>query len=134
MGVQGDGAALAALVVGEEDEALVVDFLEQHDAGVGVAVFVHGGHVHGGGLVNLRVHGGIEPLAELFEGLVGAVGLGQRLFAVVLADVVQVQFVHGVCPWCDWRYCARIGERARMGPLPEGYLASRWKEVACMQT
>ena len=98
VGVQGDGTALAALIVGEEDEALVVDFLQQHDAGVGVAVFVDGGDVHGGGFMDLGMHGGIQPGAELFQRLAGAVGLGQFLPTVVLADVVQIQFAHGRSP------------------------------------
>jgi hypothetical protein len=65
---------LAAVVVGEEREAAVVERLEQHDSGGGNAIGCAGGEDHGIGFVELRHQGLIEPLPEERERIISGLG------------------------------------------------------------
>src|SRR5882724_6579017 len=67
-------SALAALVVGVEDESAVIHALEQHHPQRGHAVRPDGGQRHRVRLVRLLVGCGLEPLVELLEGVALLVG------------------------------------------------------------
>jgi hypothetical protein len=66
--------ALAAVVVGEEREAAVVECLEQHDTGGGNAIGRAGGEDHCIGFVELRHERLIEPLPEERERIISGLG------------------------------------------------------------
>lgn len=67
--IGGEFAALAAQVVGEEDEAVLVHAFEQDHAGGDLAVRRGGGEGHGVGLREAGANGGAEPLLELADGV-----------------------------------------------------------------
>ena len=71
LGVAGELAALLALRIGIENEAALVEALEQHHAGVGQAVGVDGGERHGGGIARLALGRLLEPGGEQLQRLVG---------------------------------------------------------------
>ena len=83
-------AAFAALIVGEKHKAPVVYLFQQQDAAVGPAGFIHRGHAHGGGLFGGGMDGFVQPFFKLRQRLIGAIGLGKLLFAVVFTDIVQI--------------------------------------------
>ena len=59
--------ALGAPGVGEEDEAALVQPLQQHHAGIGKAILVHGRQRHGVRIVGLGLAGLLQPLGEKTE-------------------------------------------------------------------
>jgi tRNA1Val (adenine37-N6)-methyltransferase len=93
-GVGGQLGALAAPVVGEEDEAPVVHALEEHGAGGRVAVGGGGGEGHGVGLVHLGAACLVEPAGELPEGIGMHLALVEGGQGIVAAQGGQV--VHGL--------------------------------------
>ena len=68
IGVAGNLAALAAVVIGKPDDAALVVALDQHHAGAGAQVAAHGGHGHGVGLGHFRGNGFFQPLVKLLQG------------------------------------------------------------------
>ncbi len=80
-------AALGALQVGEEDEAVGIDALEQHHPHVGHAGLVHRGQGHGVAVVGLGLMGRLQPGLEQRQGI-GLRQQGQRLGLADLSDVV----------------------------------------------
>src|SRR5699024_3624706 len=84
-----DLAALAAVVVGVEYEALGIHALEQDDARGRLAIRVNRGDRHGVGLADATLDGGIEPQAELVHRVVREIALDQFLQMVVLAQIAQ---------------------------------------------
>lgn len=82
-GVRGQFPALAAEVIGEEDEAVRIEAFEQDHAGGRVTIGGGGGEGHGVGLVDAGLQGFIEPAAELFDG-VGVDRGGIEGFALIL--------------------------------------------------
>ena len=97
---------LAALVVGVEDEAALVERLEQHDARRRAALRVDRGERHGRGLRHLRLERLGEPGVELLEGVGVDVGLVEALEGVVLAQVGDVHggFGRGAVPFSPRPY------------------------------
>lgn len=91
VGVGGDIVAFAAVVVGEEDEAAVLDAFEQHHAAGGAAVGGDGGQGHGIGQGQLGVDGVVDPAAGLFHRVRQQVRFGEAGGVVFLAYVF-----HGV--------------------------------------
>ena len=81
-----DLLALAAVVVGEPDDATLVISLDQHDARARAHVTCDGGHGHGVGFGHLTGDGLVQPLVELLE----RIALG-RFFAEFRALVALAQ-------------------------------------------
>ena len=73
VGIGGDMAGLAAIEIGEEDEALGIPVLEQDGAGRGASGVVDGGEDHGIGFEELSPFCLIEPGLELLEWVLGQV-------------------------------------------------------------
>ena len=68
IGVAGNLAALAAVVIGKPDDAALVKSLDQDHARAGAHVAAHGGHGHGVGLGHFRGNGFFQPLVKLLQG------------------------------------------------------------------
>ena len=90
VGVASQLLALAALVVGEPDDALRVTALDEHDARARAQVTAHGGQRHGVGFGQLCADGFAQPLVELLQ-RVGVRGVFVQLGALVaFAQVGEV--------------------------------------------
>ena len=72
--VFGEFLAFAALVVGVEVEATVVEAFEEDDAGGGDAALADGGEGHGVGFGELMLEGVVQPVVEEDEGIAGGGG------------------------------------------------------------
>ena len=99
VGVGGDVVAFAAVVVGEEDEAAVLDAFEQDHAAGGAAVGGDGGEGHGVGQGEVGVDGFVDPAAGLLDRVRQQVGVGEAGGVVFLAYVFHggpCWFVRGV--------------------------------------
>lgn len=130
--VEGEGGArvlcelarLARGVVGVEDEAAVVELLEEDDAGGGDARGGRGGEGHGLGLVDLALHGR-EPGAELVERARGDGGGGEVVGGDVLLVCEDLDLVRGLLEVGLWVHGvhlegAALGERARWARKERG--------------
>lgn len=82
-GISGEFPALAAEVVGEENEAVLIEAFQEDHTGGGVAVGGCRGEGHGVGLVDAGLKGLVEPETELFDG-VGVDGGGIEGLALIL--------------------------------------------------
>lgn len=84
--VLGEVAGLAGVVVGVEDEALLVEVLQQHRARAGPPLGVRGGDDHRVRLEEVGLGRGLlEPARELLDRGCGQVVLGEALGPVLLA-------------------------------------------------
>jgi len=72
--VFGEFLAFAALVVGVEVEAAVVEAFEEDDAGGGDAALADGGEGHGVGFGELMLEGVVQPVVEEDERIAGGGG------------------------------------------------------------
>src|SRR5690606_17025063 len=59
-----DVAALPALVIGEEDKALIIHGLQQHNTLTGLPLLVHCGNHHGIGIWQLHINRILHPAPE----------------------------------------------------------------------
>ena len=80
--------AFAAVVIGEKDKALRIDFFEQHHAAAWTAVYIDGGDIYRSRLVNLGTDGFIQPFFKLRNRMGIALFFRECLFAVIFADIV----------------------------------------------
>ena len=78
----------ATLIVGVKDEAAAHDLLEQDRADARPTVWCGRGHDHGGGFVDLRFEGLIEPLIHHFERIVGQFFSAQAARGILAADIL----------------------------------------------
>jgi len=91
--MRGEIAALAAFVVGEEDEPALVDALDKHDARRRPTVGTDGRERH---RVRLRKLGGqrlVEPAVELGERIGGGIGFVERSARIVDAEIGESRHV-----------------------------------------
>ena len=80
-------AALAAVVVGEEDEAVGVVALEQHDARGRASLRIGGRQCHRVGLGQARAQRFVEPVGKLGDRIAGDVAFVEALARVFLAQL-----------------------------------------------
>ena len=88
--------ALAAVVVGEPDQAAFIKSFDQHHAGAGAQLRGHRGQGHGVGLGHLGLQGLVEPQLELLQRLGQRLRLQQFGLLVAFAHVGQFGVAHGV--------------------------------------
>lgn len=123
VGVGGEFPALAAVVVGEEREAAIVEGFEQDDADAGDIVD-GGGERHG-----VRFKGGdgedfVKPAVELGDGVGARFGFEEAALGVVFAEFgVAIVLGHGVFlkAGVDDEALGRVAEEVGAGqaPIPE---------------
>jgi hypothetical protein len=89
----GEVAALAAFVIGKEDEPAFVDTLDEHDSGRRPAVRADGGERHRVGLGELGGERLLEPAIELCERVGGGIGFIERSTRIVDAEIGESRHV-----------------------------------------